>query len=109
MTPWPDWYQPKFVTVASVIAATALHFKMTRSDLLSDSRKASIAHPRQLAMYIAREHTGQPFTQIGRFFGGFDRTTIMHGVKATEKRLSTSRHWRNHYLLIRDRVRGGVV
>ena len=63
----------------------------TRDELLSGSRTARIAWPRQVAMYLAREHTQASLPAIGAAFGGRNHTTVMHAVKRTEQRMSADR------------------
>jgi len=38
-----------------------------------------VARPRQIAMYICREHTSHSFPEIGAAFGKRHHTTVMHG------------------------------
>src|SRR3712207_2331735 len=44
-------------TIERIQDVVCEHFSLTREELLSSSRVARIAGPRQLAMYLAREHT----------------------------------------------------
>ena len=44
--------------------------------------------PRQLAMYLARELTGQTLPAIGRAFGGRDHTTVLHACRRTAERMA---------------------
>ena len=46
---------------------------------------ASIARPRQIAMYLAKEMTQKSLPEIGELFGGRDHTTVMHAVKKVEE------------------------
>ncbi|HEX3510714.1 MAG TPA: chromosomal replication initiator protein DnaA [Solirubrobacteraceae bacterium] len=73
-------------TIADVQAATCEHFGLTRSELLSAGRSARLAWPRQLAMYLARELTGESLPAIGREFGNRDHTTVMHACKRAGQR-----------------------
>ena len=47
-----------------------------------------MAKPRQLAMYLARELTGESLPAIGRQFGGRDHTTVLHAWRRTSARLA---------------------
>ncbi len=77
------------VTVARVQEVVCDAFCLSRDDLLSTSRAARFAWPRQIAMYLAREHTQASLPSIGRSFGGRNHTTVMHAVKRTAERLTT--------------------
>jgi chromosomal replication initiator protein len=75
-------------TVERVQNATCELFGLTRDELLSESRSARVAWPRQVAMYLSREHTGQSLPAIGRSFGGRNHTTVMHACKRTAQRVA---------------------
>jgi chromosomal replication initiator protein len=46
----------------------------------------TIAHPRQVAMALSFLITSQSKKNIGRLFGGRDHTTVLHAVRAVNKR-----------------------
>ena len=64
-------------------------FSLTRDELLSSSRSARISGPRQLAMYLAREHTQASLPAIGSAFAGRNHTTVLHAVKKVRERLES--------------------
>lgn len=76
-------------TVESIQDLTADAFGLTREELLSASRAARLAWPRQVAMYLAREHTGETLPAIGARFGGRNHTTVMHACRRAAERLAT--------------------
>jgi chromosomal replication initiator protein len=76
------------VSVEQIQELTAQAFGLTRDELLSDSRVAGITWPRQVAMYLAREHTDATLPAIGRSFGGRNHTTVMHACRRTAQRLA---------------------
>jgi chromosomal replication initiator protein len=76
-------------TIADVQTAACEHFGLTPGELISPARTARIAWPRQLAMYLARELSGQSLPAIGREFGGRDHTTVMHACKRAGERIAT--------------------
>jgi chromosomal replication initiator protein len=49
--------------------------------LLSKKRGWVYSHPRMLAMYLARKHTGATYTEIGRQFGGRNHSTSVAAEK----------------------------
>ena len=49
--------------------------------MYSKKRPASIARPRQIAMYLAKELTQKSLPEIGALFGGRDHTTVLHAVR----------------------------
>ena len=52
-------------TLAEIQAAACQHFNLTPEELLSPSRAARVAWPRQVAMYLARELTDESLPAIG--------------------------------------------
>ena len=54
------------------------HFDIKKEDFNSKKRTRSIAFPRQVAMYLARELTDLSLPKIGEAFGGRDHTTVIH-------------------------------
>ena len=65
-------------TVDLIQEVVADVFGLTREELVSPSRTARVAWPRQVAMYLAREHTHETLPAIGRCFGGRNHTTVLH-------------------------------
>ncbi|MHB8235713.1 MAG: chromosomal replication initiator protein DnaA, partial [Solirubrobacteraceae bacterium] len=78
-------------SVAEIQAAVGAHFGLSAGELLSTSRTARISWPRQVAMYLARELTGESLPAIGRQFGGRDHTTVLHACRRTAARLVDDR------------------
>jgi chromosomal replication initiator protein len=75
-------------TVRDIQQHTCEAFGLSMEDLLSTSRAAPLAWPRQVAMYLARELTDQTLPAIGRAFGGRNHTTVMHAVRRTAERMA---------------------
>jgi chromosomal replication initiator protein len=76
-------------TVEDIQEKTADAFGITRDELLSHSRRPALAWPRQVAMYLAREHTGETLPAIGARFGGRNHTTVLHACRRTAERMAT--------------------
>jgi chromosomal replication initiator protein len=74
-------------SIAEIQAAVGAHFGLSPEELLSSARTARIAWPRQVAMYLARELTGESLPSIGRHFGGRDHTTVLHAWRRTGARI----------------------
>ena len=69
------------VTTEEIQKRVAAHFNIRVSDMHSARRARSVARPRQVAMYLAKQLTARSLPEIGRKFGGRDHTTVMHAVK----------------------------
>jgi chromosomal replication initiator protein len=76
-------------TVEHIQDLVAEAFGLTREELLSRSRAARVAWPRQVAMYLTREHTHATLPAIGKSFGGRDHSTVLHAIKRATDRMST--------------------
>jgi chromosomal replication initiator protein len=76
-------------TVDRIQDLVAEVFGVTRDDLLSKSRAARVTWPRQVAMYLAREHTHETLPAIGQRFGGRDHSTVLHACKRAADRIGT--------------------
>ncbi len=76
-------------SVGEIQTAVGEHFGLSPEELLSTARTARIAWPRQVAMYLARELTGESLPSIGRHFGGRDHTTVLHAWRRTGARILT--------------------
>jgi chromosomal replication initiator protein len=75
-------------SVGEIQAAACEHFGLSTEELLSTARTARIAWPRQVAMYLSRELTGESLPSIGRHFGGRDHTTVLHAWRRTTARIA---------------------
>ncbi|MBL8328037.1 MAG: chromosomal replication initiator protein DnaA [Rubrivivax sp.] len=73
--------QNRQISVENIQKTVADFFKIKVADMYSKKRPASIAHPRQIAMYLAKELTKKSLPEIGELFGGRDHTTVLHAVR----------------------------
>jgi len=81
-------------TVAEIQLAACEHFGVTLDELLSPARSPRLTLPRHVAMYLARELTGESLPAIGRQFGGRDHTTVLHAWRRISSRVGTDRETR---------------
>ena len=73
------------VTIEEIQKRVAEHFNIRLADMHSARRSRSVARPRQVAMYLAKQLTSRSLPEIGRKFGGRDHTTVMHAVKKVDE------------------------
>jgi chromosomal replication initiator protein len=76
--------EPKRVKIEDIQKIVAQHYNVSRSDILSSRRTATVVRPRQIAMYLAKTMTLRSLPEIGRRFGGRDHTTVLHAVRKIE-------------------------
>ena len=78
---------PTLHKVEVIKRAVCQRFDIPIKHLESATRKAKVVFPRQIAMYLVRQHTTHSYAEIGRRLGGRDHTTILHAFrKITEMR-----------------------
>ena len=68
------------VTIDEIQRKVAEHWRIRLSDMASPRRARSVARPRQVAMYLAKQLTSRSLPEIGRMFGNRDHTTVIHAV-----------------------------
>jgi chromosomal replication initiator protein len=73
--------QNRQIGVENIQKTVADFYKIKIADMYSKKRPASIARPRQIAMYLAKELTQKSLPEIGELFGGRDHTTVLHAVR----------------------------
>ena len=71
----------KSLNIESIQNIVAVHFNLNIQEMLSPRRSRSLARPRQIAMYLAKQHTTNSLPEIGRKFSNRDHTTVIHAVK----------------------------
>ena len=88
-TPSPLAIEPE-----TIVHVVAQHFGITREQLKGKRRTASVALPRQMAMYLMRQQTTLSLSEIGRFFDR-DHTTVIHACDKIERLKVTDRQMRD--------------
>ena len=91
-----------------VQAHVAAHYGLRLRDLTGRRRVRGEAHPRQVAMYLAREMTGRSYPLIGRHFGGRDHSTAHYACAAVARRAGEDPALAHDLDLLRARIRDGT-
>jgi chromosomal replication initiator protein len=92
--------QNRQISVENIQKTVADYYKIKVADMYSKKRPASIARPRQIAMYLAKELTQKSLPEIGELFGGRDHTTVLHAVRkiSSERQTVTELNQQLHVL-----------
>lgn len=69
------------IGISDILDAVTDWFDLRLADLQGKRRHRSIALPRQISMYLARQLTNLSLEEIGGYFGGRDHTTVLHAVR----------------------------
>lgn len=94
------------LSIEEIQRKVAEHYNVRLSDLIGPKRLRTIARPRQVAMYLAKQLTPRSLPEIGRRFGGRDHTTIMHGVRKIEELMTTDSQLADDLQLLRRLLQG---
>lgn len=73
------------VSIEDIERKVCDYFHVRVTDLHSVKRSRNISRPRQIAMFLSKHLTTESLPSIGRYFGGRDHTTVMHGIAAIER------------------------
>lgn len=76
------------LAIKDIQQCVADEFHLRVSDLNGRRRTANIAQSRQIAMFLARQHTACSLQDIGAAFGGRDHGTVIHATRTVEQRLT---------------------
>jgi len=92
--------QNRQISVENIQKTVADFYKIKVADMYSKKRPASIARPRQIAMYLAKDMTQKSLPEIGELFGGRDHTTVLHAVRkiTAERQKNTELNQQLHVL-----------
>jgi len=82
-------HEQSSLDAGDIIEEVADYFRLEKGDLLSRSRKQSVAKARQIAMYLCRELTEESYAHIGSRFGGRDHSTVIHAYRKIEEALES--------------------
>ncbi|HIS88546.1 TPA: chromosomal replication initiator protein DnaA [Candidatus Avigastranaerophilus faecigallinarum] len=81
----------KTVTVEGIIDIVAGFYNVSVDDIKSTNRAAKTAYARQVAIYLAKELTGESFPYIGDCFNR-KHTTIMYSHQKVKSDIAIDRH-----------------
>ena len=100
------WANDRRVTIEEIQKQVASHFNIRISDMHSARRARSVARPRQVAMYLAKQLTTRSLPEIGRKFGGRDHTTVMHAVRKVDELREHDSSFKEDVELLRRMLEG---
>ena len=94
----------KSINVESIQNIVAVYFNLNIQEMLSPRRSRSLARPRQIAMYLAKQYTTNSLPDIGRKFSNRDHTTVIHAVKKVEELIKNNNEIRQNVTEIKKRL-----
>lgn len=75
----------KKISVENIQKVVSEYFRISVKDLVGPKRTRIYARPRQIAMGLSRELTGDSYPEIGMAFGGRDHSTVMHACEKVQE------------------------
>jgi chromosomal replication initiator protein len=94
-------------SIDQIQASVASYYELTVPELVSSSRAARIAWPRQVAIHLTRELTNASLQAIGKAFGGRNHATVLHACKRVSTRLMESQEAARDVRELATTIRGG--
>ncbi len=80
----------RMVNLSDVEKTITSFFGLKSEDLKSSCRQRTVSQPRMLAMFLARKHTKAAYSEIGRYFGGRNHSTVMSAEKKVDRWLNSN-------------------
>ncbi|MFA5624807.1 MAG: chromosomal replication initiator protein DnaA, partial [Bradymonadales bacterium] len=68
------------VTPEAIIQKVSVYYGVSYAEIMGKSRTKPIVFPRQMAMYLSRQHTSMSLPELGRVFGR-DHTTVINAIE----------------------------
>ena len=94
------------ITIEEIQKRVAEHYNIKLVEMSSARRSRTVARPRQVAMYLAKQLTSRSLPEIGRKFGGRDHTTVMHAVKKIDELRELDQNFAEDVELLRRMLQG---
>ena len=85
----------KEITIDHIIETVCRFLNIDAERFNSTERTREIAQARQVAMYLAKQHTKAPLTAIGSAIGGRNHATVLHSCKAVSNLMETDKQFRH--------------
>ncbi len=81
--------------IQKIQRVVAEYYNVSVEDLKSKKRVATIAFPRQIAIYLSRNLTDESFPRIGMEFGGRDHSTVIHSCDKISNEIKNNKQLEN--------------
>ncbi len=94
------------ITSQKIIEVVADHFGLRTSDLTSEKRNKSLAHPRQIAMYLCCDLVSESLISVAGALGKKDHSTVIYGRDKIKRELENDENLRNTIDVIKKKLSG---
>lgn len=96
----------KEITIEHITKVVCEYFNIDMETFNSAKRTRDVAQARQIAMYLAKQHTKAPLTAIGSVIGGRNHATVLHSCKAVSDMMDTDKSYKQQIEQIEKIVLG---
>ena len=91
--------------IGTIVDVISEFYAIDREAIIGKSRKQNIVRARHMAMFFAKKSPKRSYQAIGRFFGGRDHSTVVHGVRSIENQMSVDQGVREDVVSISARLK----
>jgi chromosomal replication initiator protein len=98
-----DMSLPLKPTIRAIQECVCRYFQMEPETLISRSRKKAVYYPRQVAMYLCRNHTDATLAAIGKAFNR-DHASVLHSLAVIQQRCKADAATRNQIAFLADEL-----
>ena len=84
----------KEITIDHIVKVVCDYYNIELDTFNSAKRTRDVAQARQVAMYLAKQHTKAPLTVIGSSIGGRNHATVLHSCKAVSDMMDTDKQFK---------------
>ncbi len=81
--------EDRIINLDMIQKFVADHYSLKISDLKARNNSKSVALPRQIAMYMAKQLTTASLPDIGKGFGGKHHSTVIHSIRKVKGMMSS--------------------
>ncbi len=83
------------ITIDKILATVCKHFDLELAAIHTKSRKREVVQARQVAMFLAKNHTDFSTSKIGKFIGNKDHATVLHACKTVKGQCDVDKNFRS--------------
>ena len=94
------------ISIEMIIKTVAKFYNLTVEEIKSKTRRKEVVGPRQVAMFLSKEHTKHSLKAIGYHYGGRDHATVIHAVKCIQDAQKTTPKVSDDIKSIRAQLKG---
>ena len=96
----------KYITIDEITKSVCVYYRIPYKELMGKKKTKDISMPRQIAMYLCRELTGNTYPHIGTAFNGRDHSTVMHACSKVSATMKKDEHFCEKIEELKNKISG---